>query len=161
MGVRGCDTMKQNGMEYIDSVLADARRKGATVPPPASVEELRQCQSALKEKNLPPIPQRYFAFLKNICNGFAHGYQDFSCDFYGTKPLHIYNSNNLLEDIVKANEQAGDIRHRLFLLGRGSSVKYFYNMKTGLFETRSDTGYDLLVEYKTFMDMFGSETMRE
>jgi hypothetical protein len=141
-----------------DITIEDARRKGARIPPPASVEDLRQCQRDLKAKKLPFIPQRYFAFLKNVCNGFAYG----SVTFYGTKTFfHSWDHpGDSTEDLVTANEQSGDIKYHLFLLGHGWDTKYFYNMKNGLFETREYLGYGLLSEYKSFKDMFDYETIR-
>ena len=121
--------------------LEEARRKGAWIPPPASTEDLRQCQKALKAKWFPFIPQRYFAFLKNVCNGFAYG----SVQFYGTKPfISRYDSSDAVEDdLVTANEKYNkNMKYRL-VLGYGWDTAYFYNTKTGLYETRSNIGGEL------------------
>jgi hypothetical protein len=122
----------------------------STIQPPASVEDLRECQKALKEKQLPPIPQQYFAFLRNGCNGYWH-----RVEFYGTKPYRTKNSNLLIKDLVTANDRTRFTD--LFIIGDGGFDKYYYNLKTKLYEAIWDG--ELQREYKTFADMFVYESI--
>ena len=141
----------------IDDILEKARKYGVSIQPPASTEELKQCQKDLKERFFPPIPQRYFDFLRSKCNGYAWGIY-----FFGTKPIPHYNSNNFLEDIVTANEEYFKEGVRLkncLYIGWGEGVNYFYNTRSGLFEVRSSRGepeHDNC-DYETFKDMFECE----
>jgi len=143
-------------MKGIDIILEEARKNGATIPPPASAEDLKQCQKDLAAIFYPPIPQRYFAFLQE-CNGYYYG-----VTFYGTKPFPMYDYNGFVDDLVTANKQLGHnkyMKHGL-LIGHGWDYKYFYNTKTGLFETRNNFVNDVDAEYKTFKAMFDTETIR-
>lgn len=144
----------------VEHILEDARKFGVSIPPPAAVNDLRQCQKDLKERYLPPIPQRYFDFLRNHCNGYAWGIY-----FFGTKPIPYYNSGDCLEDLVTANETFVRRRpemKRYFHIGWGDGVEYLYNRKRNVFEVRSRRGepeYDNC-EYETFRDMFECEEMK-
>jgi hypothetical protein len=124
-----------------------AHKTDVLIPPPASAEELKQCQKNLIERGFPLIPQRYFAFLKGKCNGFSY-----TIEFYGTKPINY--SGRFVEDIVTANEESNrSMKYRL-LIGQGWSCYYFFNTKNKLYETRSRVCGDLWDEYKTFLEMF-------
>ncbi len=145
--------------EIFTTALEEARRKGAHIQPPASVEDLRQCQTDLKKRGFPAIPQRYFAFLKNICNGYDH-----EVAFYGTKPFQrkpFDSSYGIVESIVTVNEERNeDMKRYRLLIGGGWSTVYFFNLQTGQYETRERGGGELLRDYKRFQDMFECETLR-
>jgi hypothetical protein len=141
-------------MKKINAQLENDRRHYAAIlPPPATAEELRQCQRELKKRCFMYMPQRYFAFLRNGCNGYNLG----AC-FYGTKPLKIYNSSDLADDIVTANEKSSGARFGLFEIGYGHHHNYYYNFENGLYQTKWMTGWDLAREYENFADMFSYET---
>jgi hypothetical protein len=142
-------------IKQINSLLEiDRKHYAATIPPPASAEYLRSCQKELKSKMLPLIPQRYFAFLRNCCNGY-----NLKVCFYGTKPLRIYNSDHFTEDIVTANERKQSVKYHLFLIGDGWDYNYFYNTKNGLYQTREMHTNQEVHNYKTFAEMFGYESI--
>jgi len=138
----------------MDQIIKISRRRGATIPQPASVEELERCQRDLTNRFFPCIPPRYYSFLQNKCNGYAHG-----MTFYGTKPFNTNNSG-LVEDLVTANKELGHFRYlkHCLLIGHGWNVKYFYNTINELYEVRTRlTIGELREEYNTFGQMFSEE----
>ena len=141
-------------MKRIDLALESSRDYRATILPPASLDDLKQCQKELSDSWYPRIPQRYFAFLRNKCNGF-----DGDFILYGTKPFHS-NDSGLVPDIVAANVESGHMKHYL-LIGcifyRSCHENYFYNAKNGLFEVRNLLINNVEREYKTFNALFYGE----
>ena len=144
-------------MKRTDLILECSRDERATILPPASLDDLKRCQNGLLAAGYPRIPQRYFAFLRNKCNGF-----DGDFTLYGTKPFHS-NISGLVPDIVSANMESGHktyMKHGLligFIFYRSSYENYFYNTRTGLFEVRNNLINNLEREYKTFNALFYGE----
>ena len=144
----------------IDNILEKSRKYGVPIQPPASADDLKQCQNELETRLFPSIPQSYYAFLSTKCNGYAWGIY-----FFGTKPISHYNSNAFLEDIVTANEDFRGRNHKkryCLYIGWGEGVNYYYNTESGLFEARSNRGEPEQdnCEYETFCEMFECEEMK-
>jgi len=116
----------------VDALLkALADEESAAIFPPASDEDITECQMELKTKGFAPIPGEYLAFLRK-CNGFIWG-----LTFYGTKPISNYNGN-MYDDIVTANKdfiKYYDYFSHCLLIGESFSYKYVYDTEKEIFST--------------------------
>ena len=140
----------------IEQLLLDlADEDSATILPPASEEDIEQCQQALAAKGFPPIPQEYLDFLRK-CNGFAWGIW-----FFGTAAFSAYGSYSTHDGLVAANVyftglEHYDWLHHCLYLGEGCEKIFLYDPEKKLFRTW-DYNAGLWDDYETFEAMFRDE----
>jgi hypothetical protein len=121
---------------------------------PSTSEELELCNKHLTEKELPIIPQDYAAFLKKY-NGFSYGDET----FYGTNQVSSPKSNDVIEDIISANEYFAKYHESLqhcLLIGIGINHDYLfvYNPVNSLFEVYEKDTHCFEKDFNTFDEMF-------
>lgn len=95
---------------------------------PASSKDLAQCQKDMAEIGLPPVPQGYIDFLREV-NGFAWN----GIEFFSTDQVTDPESNYTLNDIVTANEDFSEYNDDLegcVLLGRATMICMFTTRRT-------------------------------
>ena len=115
-------------IEDILKKLADD--DGAMIVRPASSKDLAQCQRDMAEIGLPPVPQGYIDFLREV-NGFAWN----GIEFYSTDQVTDPESDYTLNDIVSANEDWADYSEDfegMVLLGRADDDLYVSLFKKSL-----------------------------
>jgi len=137
-------------IEDILKKLADD--DGAMIVRPASSKDLAQCQRDMAEIELPPVPQGYIDFLREV-NGFAWN----GIEFFSTDQVTDPESNYTLNDIVSANEDFADYSddfEGMVLLGRADDDLYVYNTANEKYEVLDFTGHDVMEDFDTFDAMF-------
>ena len=137
-------------IEDILKKLADD--DGAMIVRPASSKDLAQCQKDMAEIGLPPVPQGYIDFLREV-NGFAWN----GIEFFSTDQVTDPESNYTLNDIVTANEDFSEYNDDLegcVLLGRADDDLYVYNTANEKYEFLDFTGHDVMEDFDAFDAMF-------
>lgn len=137
-------------IEDILKKLADD--DGAMIVRPASSKDLAQCQKDMAEIGLPPVPQGYIDFLREV-NGFAWN----GIEFFSTDQVTDPESNYTLNDIVTANEdfvEYNDDLEGCVLLGRADDDLYVYNTVNEKYEVLDFTGHDVMEDYDAFDALF-------
>ena len=137
-------------IEDILKKLADD--DGAMIVRPASSKDLAQCQKDMAEIGLPPVPQGYIDFLREV-NGFAWN----GIEFFSTDQVTDPESNYTLNDIVTANEDFAEYNDDLqgcVLLGRADDDLYVYNTNNEKYEVLDFTGHDVMEDFDAFDAMF-------
>jgi len=140
----------------IEQLLLDlADEESATIPLPASEEDLEKCQKELAAKGFQPIPQEYINFLRK-CNGFAWG-----LTFFGTEPISSYGNYAVWNGLVAANEYFAELEcydwlHHCLYIGEGCEKIFLYDPEKNLYRTW-DYDAGLWDDYETFEAMFKNE----
>ena len=123
--------------------------RAAQFDPPATDEEIKQCQEDLYVLDLPPIPQEYVEFLRQ-CNGFSDGGDQ---GFFGTEYIITANQYEFHMDFF--------IREKKLHIGGGGEDLFVYNAVNGCYEELDETGLDVYKSFETFEDMFRAANKRK
>jgi hypothetical protein len=140
----------------IDEILESLKEEeSAMIAPPASEKALDNCQKRLAEKGILLLPVQYLDFLKKT-NGLAYGVV-----FFGTDPFPLSQNEDILQDIVSANEhflEGKSYLNHWILLGETFDEAYIFNTKKERYEIVERLGHGVIDSFETFDELFDMAT---
>ena len=126
-------------------------RNGADVMPPATDEDIANCNNELRKYKLPILPKEFMDFMK-ICSALEFN----GMSIFGTYGCQIVEQNEMFRQFY-SHQRCKD---QLLVFGRIDDDVYTYNATTGKYEARDINGFEIWDEYESFYAFFFTEMMK-
>jgi len=148
------ETKKEKSENVIDEIMDILNEDdGSMIPRPASRQDIKDCNEALVDLGLEPLPKGYIDFLKKY-NGLAWN----GVVFYSTDIVSVAGEEGgfKIMDLVSTNDDFND-RYELdekVLLGVSDEDYYTYNIETKQYEALERESRETWEQFDKFEELF-------